>query len=350
MTTQTRILLTDVPRVHFYEGQGSPEDVPFPSCLAAVTRYLGQESRYDYILAHSGMAFGLRWRAGWHLDNADNMLVADPAEVIRRAFASAGYGYEIVHKTGAPDCEALYRQQVVAALQAGRPVLAFGVIGPPECCLITGYDEGGDVIMGWNCFQSIPPFSVGVEYEPGGQFRRRNWFAETWSLITIGEPGARPELHTLNRDTLRWALQVARTPKVFDHHNGHAAYAAWVAQISDDAAFAGKDEAALREQHDVHNIVVGTLAECRWYGAQWLRQIAPSEPAMAEHLLAAAALFEREHDLMWKAWAAVGGNGAPDAWQPFAQPEVRRQIAALLLEAQTCDIDAAAHLEQALQA
>ena len=32
----------------------------------------------------------------------------------------------------------------------GRPVIAHGVIGPPEECIIAGYDEGGDVSVGWN--------------------------------------------------------------------------------------------------------------------------------------------------------------------------------------------------------
>jgi len=367
MTTPNRMLLGEVPQVHFYAGgEQSPEDVPFPSCLAATMRYLGEEypwivrqengrvSRDNYaniyILAHSGMAFGLRWRDGWHMDNADHMLVADPSEVIRRAFAAVGYTYEIVHKTGAPGDADLYRQKIKEALQNGRPALAFGVIGPPECCLVTGYDEDGDVLMGWNFFQSIPPFNAGVEFEPTGQFRKRNWFDETWSLIIIGEKVGRPDVHALNRSTLQWALQIARTPEVYERHSGHAAYGAWAEQITDEAAFTGQDEATLRERHDVHNNVVGVLAECRWWAAQWLRYIAPAEPAMAEHLLTAAAHFEKEHDLMWQVWGAVGGNGHPDAWRAFAGPAVRQQIAAWILEAREHDVAALQDLERALGA
>ncbi|HWI66437.1 MAG TPA: hypothetical protein VNT75_31800 [Symbiobacteriaceae bacterium] len=360
MTAPERILLADVPRVHFYEGgEQSPEDVPFPSCLAACMRYLGEEypwltGQVDgraykdnyaniYILAHSGMAFGLRWRDGWHMDNADHMMVADPSEVIRRAFACVGYTYEILHKTG----EDSWRQKVKQALAAGRPVFAFGIIGPPECCLVTGYDEGGDVLMGWNFFQGLPPFNAGVEFEPTGQFRKRNWYPDTWSMIILGEKVAKPEIHALNRETLQWALQVARTPRVYDHHNGHAAYAVWAKQLADDAAFADKPESVLREQHDVHNNVVGVLAECRWWASRWLRQIADDEPAMAEELRAAAACYEKQHDLMWKVWGAVGGNGHPEAWAALARPEVRRQIVQLILEAQVQDLTAVAHLERA---
>jgi hypothetical protein len=365
MTTPSRLLLADVPRVHFYDGgEQSPEDVPFPSCLAACMRYLGEEYPWlikqqggrttrdnyanIYFLAHSGMAFGLRWREGWHMDNADHMMVADPAEVIRRAFAAAGYTYELVQKTGAPAEQETFRQKIKAALNQGRPVLAFGVAGPPECCLITGYDEGGDVVMGWNFFQSLPPFHAGLTYEPTGEFRKRGWFADTWSLILIGEKTGRPDTHQLNQEALRWAVQIARSPKVYDHHTGHAAYAAWARQLADDAAFASQDEAVLRERHDVHNNVVGMLAECRWWGAQWLRYIAPDEPVGAVHLLAAAACFEQEHELMWQVWEAVGGNGHPDAWAALTRPEVRTQIIELIGQAQLLDRTATAHLERAV--
>jgi len=356
----TRLVLDGVPRVSFYQGgEQSPEDIPFPSCLAACMRYLGEEypwiikqengktSRDNYanmhILSHSGMAFGLLWKEGWHMDNADHMLAADPGEIIRRAFASVGYGYEIIHKTGD---EMLYRQKIKESLERGVPALAFGVVGPPECCLITGYDDDGDVLIGWNFFQHMPPFNTGVTFEPDGKFRKAGWFQDTWSLIIIGEKTARPEPHALNRDTLGWALQVARNPMLYERHCGHAAYIAWARQLEED--FTGYDEGALRERHDAHNNVVGVLAECRWWGAQWLRYIAKDEPAMADELLAVAGCFEKEHDLMWKVWGLVGGNGHPDAWQPFARPEVRQAIGAVILEARELDVKAAAHIEAAL--
>jgi hypothetical protein len=365
MTTATRFLLEGVPRVHFYDGRElSPEDIPFPNCLAATVRYLGEDypwilnQQHDrtfrdnyaniYILAHSGMAFGLLWREGWHMDNADHMMVADPAEVIRRAFTAVGVTYEIIHKAETPAGEARYRQVIKESLHAGKPVLGFGVIGPPECCLITGYDENGDVLLGWNFFQGLAPWNAGVEFEPTGEFRKQNWFPDTWSLITIGERTKKPELHTLNQDTLRWALRIARTPKVFDRHSGHAAYTAWANQLSNDQAFLAAGEARLHEMHDAHHNVVGVLAECRWWAAQWLRHIAQDEPAMATHLLAAADSFVNEHDLMWKVWGAVGGNGHPEAWRAFAQPAVRKEIITLIRQAQAENIRAAAEIDLAL--
>jgi AraC-like DNA-binding protein len=351
---QDRRVLDGVMRVGFYRGGDQcPEDIPFPSCLAAYVRYMGDEYpwlplhahnmewRLNYanvhILGASGMAFGLLWREGWHMDNTDMMFVADPREVIERAFAAVGHPYEIVHKTGAPEDEALYRARILDSIDAGRPALAFGVIGPPECCLITGYDEGGDVLIGWNYFQDDPEFNAGVAFEPGGCFRKRHWCADTHSLIIVGERQADHDPWRGDREALRWALHVARTPEVLGRHAGFAAYAAWAAQISDDAALDTDDVDVLRQRHEVHNSAVGTLAECRAWASSYLRQMAERHPAMAPDLHHAADGYMAQHDLMWEAWGLVGGNGHPEAYIRFAEPAVRRGLAEILHRCQALD-------------
>ena len=47
---------------------------------------------------------------------------------------------------------------------------------------------------------------------------------------------------------------------------------------------------------------------------------------MAPHLEAAAAEYDQEHTLMWQAWAAVGGNGYPQAHLKLVEPAVRHQL------------------------
>ena len=47
-------------------------------------------------------------------------------------------------------------QRIMDSINRGIPVLAFGVVGPSDCCIITGYDQGGDVLLGWSTYQDIP--------------------------------------------------------------------------------------------------------------------------------------------------------------------------------------------------
>ncbi len=364
---ETRRVLDGVMRVGFYNGGNQcPEDIPFPSCLAAVLRYLGEDFPWEPIRAHNmdwrlnmanvhllgvtGMAFGLLWREGWHPDNADMMFVADPREVIDRAFRSVGYEYELVMKTGEADDEQIFREKIKRSVQEGHPVLGFGVLGPPECSLITGYDDDGEILIGWNFFQDVPEFNAGVTFEPSGYFRKRDWCRDTMSLILVGDKVAGHERHHTSREVLRWALHVARTPELFGRYSGLAAYDAWIRQIGNDADFATDDRDLLFQRHDVHNSAVGIVAECRSWAHSFLLDMAGKEPGMAEHLTAAAACYQQEHDLMWKVWGLVGGNGQPEAFLKFADPQIRQQIIAVVAQARQLDEQAAGHLEKAIQA
>lgn len=343
------ILLSGVPKVSFYDPKSgkSPEDIPFPSSLAAAVHYLGRRFgeipqpkgaslnyAYTLILAASGMAFGLRWKEGWHPDNADQLLIADPDEIIRRAFGAVGYRYRLVSREGNPDGpgteadEARFRAEIIESLQRGVPVLAFGVIGPPECCIIAGHDD--DALIGWNFFAHVPPWDAGVAFEPNGMFRKQAWFPETHSLLLIGDP-VEPAFDLI--DTLRWAVTVARQPSIWGDASGHAAYDAWTEQLTEE--FGGLSDSEIRERHLAHDNLVGILAECRFYGSEFLRHQSREQPEPTATLLRQAAdCFQAEHDIMWQVWNSAGGNGSPNGWAHFSKPEVRKAIGGLIREAQ----------------
>ena len=97
-------------------------------------------------------------------------------------------------------------------------------------------------------------------------------------------------------------------------------------------------------------MAVGTVAENRWYGGQFLLEAADHvHYSQIEDLFVAAGRLAAEHDLMWQVWDTAGGNGNPDAWIRLAEPAVRRKIVPLILAARDKDMDAVAHLERALK-
>ena len=70
---------------------------------------------------------------------------------------------------------------------------------------------------------------------------------------------------------------------------------------------------------------------------------------MSEDLYHAAACFTAEHALMWQVWDAVGGIGhSEEKVIKLAQPDVRRKIVPIILEAQKKDAQAAEHIKRAL--
>ncbi|HEY3340737.1 MAG TPA: hypothetical protein VGK81_01915, partial [Anaerolineae bacterium] len=239
---------------------------------------------------------------------------------------------------------------IVESIRQGRPVLGFGVIGPPEPALITGYDEGGNVLLGWSFFQSVPGFKEGVTCEPSGYFRKQDWFKATDSLVVIGAKQERPEMGKVCREALQWMLKVTRTPVTYGYRpNGLAAYDAWAADILNDADFPAGDEVALRAHFEIHNNMVGQVAEARWYGAQFLLQCVDFvHYSMAEDLLHAAACYAGEHELMWKAWDLLGGNGNPEGYTYLLHPAARRQLADVIKQSREKCAQAAQAIERAL--
>ncbi|MFO7698858.1 MAG: hypothetical protein R6X16_17125 [Anaerolineae bacterium] len=362
-----RLLLTGVPRVAFYSGGARcPEDITFASCLRAALEYLGEcpgcrhldchasgspiSCSYASFLGVTGHAFSLVWKPGWDAGNGDlRWIASDPAEPFRRGLQASGHsGTVLLRGNDWPD-EAAIRVLIVESLQAGRPVITLGVAGPPEAGLLTGYDAGGDVLMGSSFFQEMPEFSAGLTFEPTGEFRSRDWYARMEGLITLGDKAEPMPRAEQVRGALRYGLERIRTPWSNGRHTGLAAYDAWVAHLLMDGAFATENLAVLTDRFGVHDNQVGNLAELRWYGSLFLAQAAADEDKMASELLRAAACMADEHSLMWEAWGLVGGIGRDDGKvRKLAAPDVRRQMAQVIRASRARCEQAAAHLEAAL--
>jgi len=366
-----RVVLDGVPRVHFYEGgPRCPEDICSASVVRAVLEYLGEDigcdhcqpkgrkwglrCSYAYFLGVMGIAWQAAWGPGWNdISFTPEYFPGTKHEPYLRAFEAVGYGAEYV----SPELgEQVLREKIKTSIsEKHRPVIAFGIVGPPEPVIIAGYDEGGDVLIGWSFFQSFPPFNEGVEYEPGEAgnptyFRKRDWFKDAGGLIVVGESGSAPDQEKVLIDSLRLGLSVMRLAEVKGVPAGAAAYDAWAAQLLHDEDFEGKDEATLRSLHDVHNMAVGQVAEYRWYGSVWLvNTYQKAHYDLAESLLKAAGCFAAEHSLMWNLWDLAGGNGHPDAWKKFADPQVRRQMIPIIQKARDRYVEGALNIERALQ-
>jgi hypothetical protein len=375
---KSRAVLEGVPRVHFYKGgKRCPEDIILPSVMRAVLEFLGDKEygckhclaqspectvlcTYALLVGVSGAGSFLSWKEGWHGDNPAIFYMSDDAAAPERhIFEAIGYEFEWVVKSQGREDEALFRQRIVESIQRGVPVLGYGVVGPPEPSIVVGYDEGGDVLIGWSFFQD-----ASTECEPSGYFRKRDWFGSTACLLIVGEKKDKPSLEETCRTALQWMLKVTCTPMVRPEadaperyrgrHNGLAAYEAWAEHLLRDEEWPAGDEAALRAHHQIHNDAVGTVAEARWYGAVFLAQLVegfaagPGKRGTQAQILHAAACYAAEHDLMWEVWELAGGIGSPEAYRYMADPAVRRAMVKIVRQARDQDAQAAEHLEQAL--
>ncbi len=364
-------VIQGVPKVGFFRGgHHCPESFTFSSCLAAVIRHLGEEYGLQEIKVHgstwllnhayvtimglSGEAFRLFWKPGWHLDNSGLIdFNAQSMRFIDQVFEGIGFTYQLLHKGDPAVQETSMRQAIVKHItQTNRPVLGFGIVGPPECAIITGFDQDGDVLYGWSFFQDRPEHTVGVDFEPCGYFRKRKWYEDTHAVILIGDKKKQPPMKDLHTKALSWAVELIRTPTIQfngERPSGPAAFDAWTEALQQDSDFPDNDMEAMRHHHMVHTSTVGMVAEGRWYGSHFLRQIIAREPGLTETLMQAVECFEQEHRLMWQVWGLAGGLGFSDEHVlKFSDPSIRHQMVPLIQQARDLDAQAADSMEKAI--
>jgi hypothetical protein len=345
-----------------------------PGCLQAYLRFTKDETDYqrlldepgdkwhhvhEYLMGTSGHAFRLLWTDDWNFgpNTSFPAIAPDSLEPVQRAFASLGYAYEVLlrpevaktWKVQVPtsDDEAAYRAKIVESLRQGRPVIAIGVVGPPEPCLITGYEDGGAVLLGWSGFQGDGEFKT--ETDAGtGYFRKRNWFKDTSGIILVGEKTARQPQLDITRDTLAWGLTIMRAKEIQGRHAGQAAYQAWIDGLLKDDAFRALDEKALQARYNMHRDTAGSLAEARAWGSPFLRSVGTAYPHAKADLDAAADCFDAEHDLVWATWEFTTPREGQTSLQRFADPGIRRRMVPLIKLMKEKDAEAAGHIEKAL--
>lgn len=325
----------------------SPESFALPACMTSLMEYIGEDARwqtirahdreytkrrlYDAILAATGMAFGLLWHKDVCPSSFDLTQVNDHNATILHAFDYVGYNCEIVERTGSNLRE--MKDLITQSIDAGRPVLAFGIVGPPECSIVCGYDGGGDTLFGWSHFQSYNP----DDCESDGMFRKSDWYDGIWKIVLCRD---KKEPKTGLKDIIRRGVAITTATELNGYSSGEAAYDAWVQYVSDPACESmGDDE--LRSRYWFHHALVGNHAEARCYLGNFLHESAGTE----ERLHKIGGLYNEIHDTCWQVWGVAGGISAADGYKCLRDAAKRKELADLIGKIEELDFSAVNELK-----
>lgn len=333
--------------------QRPPESFAFPACMTSLMEYLGEDVRWETIYAHdrtytkrrlndailaaTGMAFGLLWSREACPSCFDLMQVNDHNATIARGFDYVGYDFEIVENTGTGCNPKDIKRRVVETIDAGRPVLAFGLMGPPECSIVCGYDQGGDTLAGWSHFQSHAP----ADCEPNGMFHKSDWQKDIWKIVICGN---KKEPRREVSEIIRHGISIASTAELSGYDAGAAAYNAWADYVL-NPAYESMEEDALRGAYHFHHALVGNHAEARCYLGNFLHDAAGEDMLLhkiAEH-------YGQIHNLCWQVWAAAGNWNDANAHGAFRQKEKRERMAELIKSMAQLDAMAVEELKKWLK-
>lgn len=338
--TKESCILYGVPKVAY----SAEECTPFCAAMKACLNYMGQQIDYAYIMASTGAAFRLRWNTGcWDGGNVDIMnIYEDRYEAFQRAFTAAGRSFKLLSRDAATKED--FIRFIKEEIEEGRPVIAFGIIGPPEACLITGYLDNGNTLLGWNCFQDNQEFARNVTQEESGYFVTDGWWENecTVALISVGE---RQEALANHKEIISNAIAILTKEKVTfydkeqkvvaEYAGGQLAYDYWAKAVGNDKEFPkGAILPILYERIMCQNDAEAMLGEGRYYAAAYLEQVGKEQEPVAKECKLAAQYLRRAAELGLKMSEAKGGClQNEEITRHFADPKVRQEVVTLILKA-----------------
>ncbi len=335
-----RAYVEGVRKVSWYTG----EACEFASALVSAMGALGEEVPYHYVLGTTGVAFRLTlnpdpWNPGSYGIWA---VAADPHAVVHRAFAAIGRDFTL-HEKGSEEHDTA---AIVASIDRGIPVPAFGVVGPADCSLVTGYDQGGKTLLGWSTYQDIPD-DHDIPPDVTGYFRKPEWHANTRGYVLIGGKKARPPLRRLAVDSLQWAVHLVGQTAVRDMPAGLRAYEVWADAMLQDRHFSSGDTQVLGGPY-LGILCLLMMIDDRRSAAPFLTQIAAELPELAPELLAAADCYRETCRLREGLGTLLKEDFSAEAITSLANPGLRREYAQGILAMRDQDAQAIAHIERCL--
>jgi len=338
-------VLAGVERIHWT----TTACVCFPGAAAACMHYLKEDVSDNYVMGISGGAFKMIWEPPWSPRNCDLLMLG--GEPVKRTFAALGYDYTFVpdyDRDDPGDAKEVYRKAIVESIDKGRPVIAIGVVGPPEACIVAGYDKGGEVLYGRSYFQESQK----------GYFSEADWFENCHGLILLGEKRQPPPRWQVLRDTLEWAIRLAREPEMplatIDGKiekqliTGLAAYDAMAEALERDEAFAfADDDLDTMEMRcfAISNDGLVLLYSKRQDAAAFVESMAEDGEGVSAELRQAAEAYRSEVEVLGPACHLAPLSFAPQPKRlALRDRDLRLKLSALVREAKAHDERAVEHL------
>ncbi|WDV46463.1 RNA polymerase subunit sigma-24 [Clostridiaceae bacterium M8S5] len=334
--TESSCILYGVPKVEY----SFEECTPFPTALKACLSYIGQKVDYGYIMAASGAAFRLRWnKEYWDGGNVDIMnIYEDEYESFIRSFKAVNRKYEILkreHHTKEDFIEFIKKE-----INAGRPVIALGIIGPPEACVITGYRDNGKELLGWNCFQENKEFSQGTKIDDSGYFICNRWWdnEETCAVMSIGESY---DYNIDSKSILKNAIDIMTKETISVKNNtrlyagGGEAYDLWCKSITDQKECDNNNIVPiLIERLMCQNDAQTMIGEGRYYASCFIDSIGNNNENVKEECTEVSKCFKAIMQCSFDMNKIKGGfEQTEELLNTFIKPEVRNSIGKLIIKA-----------------
>ena len=216
-------------KVDWSDGQRQNE---FVNSVVSALVALGEKVDYDYVCAISGSAFRTSFSmpsiTSW---NHGNYHVIHTPAIIDHTFKMLGYK---VTQHIRDDYE-LDKKLIIASIDKGIPVITLeGVINCSDACIISGYDNDGDVLLGYNPFMYVNE-DHNEAHDDTGYFRKSNWHDGFFNqgskgrILIIEGKSEKPSKEEVFTETLKLVKHLISDENMAPgQYNGLAAHKAFI--------------------------------------------------------------------------------------------------------------------------
>lgn len=268
-------ILYGVPKVEWGTYGGN---TPFPMCLKACADYLGEDVEYAFSMVSCGAAFRFTWNEkDWDLGNVDIYhTFQESGDVYRLGVEALGREFDMLGRNKETTKDE-FIQFIRRHVDEGYPCIALGIIGPPEACIITGYRDNGNTLLGWNFFQNDQAFAAGVQTDDSGYFICSNWWEnqDTHAVMCMG-PVVGERLSV--RDIVKNAVLAMTGRKEGNYRKGIDAFDAWREMLLEESWFhVGNNYSVLFEKMLCQNDAMCCLFDGSGSAAAYFGDLAKQE-------------------------------------------------------------------------
>ena len=223
--SMTRNLIPGLQKVDWSDTQRQSEYV---NSVVSALNGMGEHTNYDEVCALSGSAFRTSFsKEGW---NFGNYSAINTPILFAHTFRMFGYNVTLHHRGDF----AADSRLIMDSIDRGAPVLTLqGVINCSDTCLISGYDNDGGTLLGYNPFMYIEDDHKEAP-DDTGYFRKTDWhngfFADYGggSFLIISDQFEKPSKEEQFAETLQLLNRLlGEECLVPGQHNGLAAHRAF---------------------------------------------------------------------------------------------------------------------------
>ncbi len=329
------------------------ENYMFPSCMRSAMGALGEDHAFDFMFfaGVTGDLFTQTWiNPKWQYNDSFSNTCHHTVIPIKNAFAACGYDYEYVPKTEIQKDKTKYIQKIVESIDKGIPVLTFGIVGPPICSIIFGYDENGDILIGWSQFtDESHPDTDGPHLEciSENYFQKRNGLDKSDALVFIGEKNYTPSIADGVRKSIQNIPTFTDLPETDGLNTkysqrivfGKQAFEAWADSLLDDSCF--QNESMLDSPLDTYGSCVVQIGTNMHYMDRYLERASDLCPEMSMLIDNLKKAYRDVANALKKVTDFQGGYFFDADRSALLRRDFREKLAELVRELGDCYVKAA---------